>query len=431
MLRQSYMNKYKEKSKFDDDRFTKEDDEYLLKEMRPVKANVIRKLPKHKLEKFIDDVLTDRYFTKILYDSNANAEIKKYNKVKKSLEMTHEKLEPKKEKNEPSSVVKKRSRREAYLQIRTEVDNFKKGKEDYKNYLEKKNNENYLLLKNYSSNDKNAYFEPMKENRIEGFKKSFNRIRNKLKALRGNPVVDEKTNETAIINDPFYTEDSKVDLPDIKLNLRNVFSRLYHNAVLLEENKKVKEPKIITNTNKPNAKNIKFKVKNVLKSTNGKEFTIKITDNIIRKCFNKYSGGPEVIDYLKEQLNNNNEDINESELREDQVNFYNIITEEGNTFLHLATMDNLYELVKYFTEKGANCNIQNNNGDTPLHIAARENYNLCIKYLLKGNAALDIMNNNKEIPFDYFDNIKKKEFGLEKVVVVMKDQDKKQGTGKN
>ena len=94
-------------------------------------------------------------------------------------------------------------------------------------------------------------------------------------------------------------------------------------------------------------------------------------------------------------------------------------------------MDNLYELVKYFTEKGANCNIQNNNGDTPLHIAARENYNLCIKYLLKGNAALDIMNNNKEIPFDYFDNIKKKEFGLEKVVVVMKDQDKKQGTGKN
>ena len=66
MLRQSYMNKYKEKSKFDDDRFTKEDDEYLLKEMRPVKANVIRKLPKHKLEKFIDDVLTDRYFTKKL-----------------------------------------------------------------------------------------------------------------------------------------------------------------------------------------------------------------------------------------------------------------------------------------------------------------------------------------------------------------------------
>ena len=37
MLRQCYMNKYKEKSKFDDDRFIKEDDEYLLKEMRPVR----------------------------------------------------------------------------------------------------------------------------------------------------------------------------------------------------------------------------------------------------------------------------------------------------------------------------------------------------------------------------------------------------------
>ena len=58
MLRQCYMNKYKEKSKFDDDRFIKEDDEYLLKEMRPVRPNVIRKLPKKKLDKFIDDVLT-------------------------------------------------------------------------------------------------------------------------------------------------------------------------------------------------------------------------------------------------------------------------------------------------------------------------------------------------------------------------------------
>ena len=399
MLRQKYMKKYKEKSKYDDIRFIKEDDEYLLKEMRPVKANVIRKLPKHKLEKFIDDVLTDRYFTKILYDSNAKAEIKKYNKVKKSLEMTHEKLEPKKEKNEPSSVVKKRSRREAYLQIRTEVDNFKKGKEDYKNYLEKKNNESYLLLKNYSSNDKNAYFEPMKENRIEGFKKSFNRIRNKLKALRGNPVVDEKTNETAIINDPFYTEDSKVDLPDIKLNLRNVFSRLYHNAVLLEENKKVKEPKIITNTNKPNAKNIKFKVKNVLKSTNGKEFTIKLTEDVLKKCFTKYSGGPEVLDFIKKIREEEKKGI-VKELRPDFINFYNIRLDNNNTFLHIAIIENYPELVNYFVDKGASCNLQNDDGDTALHLAIKTGNINIIKKVLEGKAALDIANNDDIIPFE-------------------------------
>ena len=140
MLRQCYMNKYKEKSKFDDDRFIKEDDEYLLKEMRPVRPNVIRKLPKKKLDKFIDDVLTDRYFTTILYDSNANSEIKNYFKIKKSLEQINEKNDSKKEKNEPSSVVKKRSRREAYLQIKNEIDNFKKEKNEKKTALEKKNN---------------------------------------------------------------------------------------------------------------------------------------------------------------------------------------------------------------------------------------------------------------------------------------------------
>jgi len=437
MLRQKYMKKYKEKSKYDDIRFLKEDDEYLLKEVRPVRDNAIKILPKKKLDKFIDDVLTDRNFTKLLYASNAKAEIKKYYQVKKSLETKNGKNENKKEKNEPSSVVKKRSRREAYLQMRTEVDNFKKSRDDYKNYLEKKNNETYYELKKEMNKDRNSYFDIIKENRIKGFRKSFDKIREKLKTLKGNIIIDENTNETDLINDPFYIEDSKVDLPDIKLNINNVYSRLYHNEVLLQnDDAKIKIPKkkrnnstLIKSSNTENNSNrninkIKFKLKNALKSTNGKEFTIKITDEIIRKCFMKYSGGPEVISYLKEQFKNEQFKNNEDELREDQVNFYDIITEEGNSFLHIATMENLPELVKYFTDKGANLNIQNLNGDTPLHISAREKFDLCTKILLEGKAALDIPNNNNQIAFDYFDNMQKKEFGLEKVVIIRK---KKQG----
>ena len=429
MLRQKYMKKYKEKSKYDDIRFLKEDDEYLLKEVRPVRDNAIKILPKKKLDKFIDDVLTDRNFTKLLYASNAKAEIKKYYQVKKSLETKNGKNENKKEKNEPSSVVKKRSRREAYLQMRTEVDNFKKNRDDYKNYLEKKNNETYYELRREMNKDRNSYFDIIKENRIKGFRKSFDKIREKLKTLKGNVIIDENTNETDLINDPFYTEESKVDLPNIKLDINNVFSRLYHNEVLLQnEDTKIKIPKrrnnstlinsnTENNSNRNNRNKIKFKLKNALKSTNGKEFTIKITDEIIRKCFMKYSGGPEVISYLKEQFKNEQFKNNENELREDQVNFYDIITEEGNSFLHIATMENLPELVKYFTDKGANLNIQNLNGDTPLHIAAREKFDLCTRILLKGKAALDIPNNDNQIPFDYFDNIKKKKFGLEKTVI--------------
>jgi hypothetical protein len=98
MLRQIYMNKYKEKSKFDDERFIKEDDEYLLKEMRPVKDTSIKRLPKKKLDKFIDDILTNIKFTKILYASNSQDEIKKYYKTKQSLEKNEKKKKKKKKK---------------------------------------------------------------------------------------------------------------------------------------------------------------------------------------------------------------------------------------------------------------------------------------------------------------------------------------------
>jgi ankyrin repeat protein len=90
-------------------------------------------------------------------------------------------------------------------------------------------------------------------------------------------------------------------------------------------------------------------------------------------------------------------------------------------------MENLPELVKYFTDKGANLNIQNFNGDTPLHIAARENFDACTLILLQGNAKLDIVNHQGEIPFDYFDNVKKKEFGLEKVVIVREKKNQSKG----
>ena len=437
MLRQSYMNKYKEKSKFDDDRFIKEDDEYLLKEMRPVKNSSIKKLPKEKLDKFIDDILTNRKFTRILYASNSDAEIQNFFRIKKSLEKNEKtKKIIKKDKNEPSSIVKKRSRREAYIQIRLEVDNYKRNRSDYKNTLEKKNNETYYTLKKEMNNDKNSYFNTIKQNRIKGFRKSFDKLREKLKSLKGNSLIEENTKETETLNDPFYTEDSKIDLPKIKLNINNVFSRLYHNVVLLQNDKNIIPHKrnnsaqilhknnttnnINVNNNNhhipPNPK-IKYKLKNVLKSTNGKEFTIKITDEVIKKCFAKYSGGPSVISYLKSQLKKDQFNEKENELREDQVNFYSLITKEGNSFLHIATMENLPELVKYFTDKGANVNIQNLNGDTPLHISAREHFDACTLILLKAKASLDIPNNNNKIPFDYFDEERKKKFGLDKIVI--------------
>ena len=50
------MNRYKEKSKFDEERFLKEDEGYLLKESRPIKPNAIRRLNKAKMFQFIEDM---------------------------------------------------------------------------------------------------------------------------------------------------------------------------------------------------------------------------------------------------------------------------------------------------------------------------------------------------------------------------------------
>ena len=464
------MNKYKEKSIYEDDRFIKEDDEYLLKEIRPAKESSIRKLPKNKLDKFIDDVLTDRKFTTVLYSTNYKIEIKNYKKNQMNLEKYHNQNQPKKDKDEPSSVVKKRSRREAYLQIRNEVDNFKTEKKNKKEFLTQKNNENFFRRKKEIEKEQNEYFDSLKENRLNGFRKSFDKIRDKLRAIKINnnllkttttqetksnineippPVTNtlRQTNrnltknnnntnnnnnikteemvqtETEEINAPFYAENAKVIMPDIKLNIKNVYSRLYNNAVLIDE-KKIKDNSLMNkNENTKTSKENKntgpqkhFELKNVLKSTNGKEFTIKLTEDVLKKCFTKYSGGPEVLDFIKKIREEEKKGI-VKELRPDFINFYNIRLDNNNTFLHIAIIENYPELVNYFVDKGASCNLQNDDGDTALHLAIKTGNINIIKKVLEGKAALDIANNDDIIPFEMLTSEQKKELGLEKVSI--------------
>ena len=72
----------------------------------------------------------------------------------------------------------------------------------------------------------------------------------------------------------------------------------------------------------------------------------------------------------------------------------------------------------YFVEKGANLNIQNNEGNTPLHLALKYKHDKVIKILMDNKAALDIPNSNGEIPFDYFTSEQKREYGIDKIIVL-------------
>ena len=95
----------------------------------------------------------------------------------------------------------------------------------------------------------------------------------------------------------------------------------------------------------------KFKIKNVLKANGGKEFTIKVTNNMFKKCLDKYSGGPETIPNLKQDMDNL---IKENKLDvEGFVNFYELVEKNtGNSYLHIATRGNYYELVKKLFKNG-------------------------------------------------------------------------------
>ena len=136
-----------------------------------------------------------------------------------------------------------------------------------------------------------------------------------------------------------------------------------------------------------------------------------------KKCLDKYSGGPETIPNLKEDMLNL---IQEKKIDvEGFVNFYELVEKNtGDSCLHSATKGNYYELVRYFILKGSNINKQNLDGDTPMHLAARNKNMKIIKLLLDYKAKLDIPNKDGEIAFDFFSFDMKKKFGLETKLII-------------
>jgi hypothetical protein len=283
------------------------------------------------------------------------------------------------------------------------------------------NSANLNINNNPFQNNKNNNINPFNNNNNSN--NAFNPFENNNNNNNNIKTEEMVPTETEEINAPFYAENAKVIMPDIKLNIKNVYNRLYNNAVLIDE-KKIKDNSLMNkNENTKSSKENKntgpqkhFELKNVLKSTNGKEFTIKLTEDVLKKCFTKYSGGPEVLDFIKKIREEEKKGI-VKELRPDFINFYNYRLDNNNTFLHIAIIENYPELVNYFVDKGASCNLQNDDGDTALHLAIKTGNINIIKKVLEGKAALDIANNDDIIPFEMLTSEQKKELGLEKVSI--------------
>ena len=504
MLRQKDIIKYKTKSKKDQILFLRKDAEYYLRNNRPIKNNIINSLSKKKMGEFIEDILKNKKISSLLYTTNSKYEIRTYLNMKQKF-FTKKNVKKNSRKKE-DNLTKKRTKREIYLKMKNEINSFKKDRQKLRNSMDAINHKRVEEFKKELDELKNDENKDIKRNRINGFIRAYSTIKNKFdfninqsnKKNKNNSFIlspnhniknqkrknnykkslSSETTESAknyghfsrsIIYSPNnnynYNDSQKINLnlPHVKLDIKDVFNRLYHNVVLLSPSTstdKLKRPMSSNSNNKKrkndflkkytpfsssngNRNKINFNLKKVVKSTSGKEFTLKITKDIIKKAFIQYSGGPTVLKMRKtineknEQNNFNNqnddvdindeleEEMNLNKVSEDFVNYYKLIEKKtGNSFLHLAVIGGYDDFVRYFIEKKADINMKNFDGNTPLHLALKNNNNKIIDILMSNKPKLDIPNNKGEIQFDLFTDKMKEHYNIDKLSFAYKKKNK-------
>ena len=470
MLRQKDVKKYKKKSKYDQLLFLRKDGEYLLKNERPIKDNLIKTINTEIVSKFIDDILVNKKISFRLFRSNSDFEINHYLNIKNRFFTHKSPLKPKNKDN----ITLKQLKKQTCIDMKKTVNKYKLNRNQVLKSMDKIHKKKIKIFTKDLNEVEKASRQDIKDIRIKGFIRSFNSIRNKMDKYknqglyRNNSVIythkklnynrtnknkslilksaSIETNESDIKSNNIQNDkNNKIlnhsFLPDVKLDENDVFSRLYHNAVLLSPSSGIRNKRPQSSINKRynslsydfqssqvyTPKTI-FKLKKVIKSTSGKEFTIKITKDILRKCFVKYSGGPPILKMgifkkEKEEDRKNFEVINNQDGEEDTkkphnfVNFFKLIDKKnGNSFLHMAVLGGYDELVRYLLDKKSNINLKNYDGNTPLHLALhnkKKNENI-IDILMEYNPRLDIKNNNDEIAYDLFTDEMKAKYEVDK-----------------
>ena len=124
---------------------------------------------------------------------------------------------------------------------------------------------------------------------------------------------------------------------------------------MMKKKKKKKKPALTLNNQEKEDALLKMRqfnrnnltIRNVINSTSGKEFTLKITPEILMKCLKKHSGGPKVKAEEKAMIQNDDGEEFDGLLR-----LTTLLDEHGNSVLHRAVACNQLEFVNYFLEKG-------------------------------------------------------------------------------
>ena len=483
MLRQKDVKKYKNKSKYDQLLFLRKDGEYLLKSERPIKDNLIKTMNQEKVSTFIEDILVNGKISRLLFNSNSKYEVNNYLNVKEKFFTHKTPLKPKNNDN----ITLKQMKKQFCIDIRNRIKIFRKERKKMTRSMDNINKERIKKFRKDLNEIEKLPLEEIKKNKLNGFIRSYNAIKKKfdiykkinlyrnnsstilqnynknknnisltksiqknnsilLKSISGDTYESEiKSNNISSFeferNSLNYKNKlNKSLLPDAKLDRNDVFSRLYNNAFLLSpstliKNQRRAQSRILNNNSTTYIPKVILKLKKVIDSTSGKEFTVKINKDVIKKCFSKYSGGPSLfkIDFFRHKKEKNKNDYNKKDIKIDQdfpndseesqsekVNYYKLIDKKtGNSFLHLAVLGGHEEFVKYFLEKNSNINLKNFDGNTPLHLALlnKKKCKNVINILMKYNPRLDIKNNNGDRAFDLLTDEMKIKYGLDKIIV--------------
>ena len=466
MLTNHYLLPYKERKKSLSEfeiNLLNQDENYKLNLERPMATNQIKNIKQNIIHSFIDDIMCNNKVNTLLYSSNAKKELYFYLKQKKSLL----KVVPLKNgigylagggKKTVKSFSEKQRQEKMYENIKKHIENYKISRNKSMTLLKNKNDEFINSQPSIEKKLSKLYYKSINELRLKGYQKALNKCLN------------------------LSVKEKNFNMPDLELNTNDVYSRLYNNYILKYKNIKEKlrntknssisinksdmqinygnknnnnilsykklcfvPKKNLKKNNYSNSvergdgrKSIKFKLKsNISEKESNKQFTIRITPYLMKKCWSSISGGPkfekseeiknidnssvyEKYNYRILSSNNNvgkKNDIslfntmiiNDPNLEHDLIENKNYRDSENNSNLHIAVKNNSIELLKYFLNKDYDINQINKQGQTALHLACKLGNKNIIKLLIDKGANTKIKDNEGKKPFDLLPKSKKKE----------------------
>ena len=498
MLRNSFIDQYKPKStklKFlERDLFLFQTNSKIIHSHRPMSTKEIKKFPPKVFSVFIDDIMCNSIANTLLYNSNAKKETYFYIKQKKALlninNLVSESLKQKElsklgalmlNKNNLQKMQSLKDRIKEYLDNR---DNVLRNYKIKKDILERTNI-------NIDFKNKKLFYKPMNDIRLEGYKRALNNCLRKSKSdkyfelpnnqlnmenvfsrLSKNIILDQKTLKQIIQKEKEKEQSDTYNIirsnqiknfkhiPNQKLQSiikssnrnnynqkRNIIIRnknkLRHKNDSHEDDSKYNDINLDLNK-KNNFDSYHYNIRNMpslnltklLKFSSGKEFIIKITPRIIKRCLSALSCGPkprkkknlttterkdtEEIDYdeiknksiydinnsrKKENINNiilyNTLRVEKNFPRNNLVKLKNFRDENFNSNLHIAVLNDSIKLVKYFIDRKLNLNTINNEGKTPLHLAMKKGNIDIIELLIENGANTKIKDKKGKKPIDY------------------------------